>query len=208
MTSNSIHDLLTEVTHTAEMPSEHAIRESVSKYRSTDERTEIARQVTVAARSIINALDAGLPDQATAHAADVAENLAEFTRAGAAPVELPERGWGGRTDDHRPRPRSASAPLQELLRGATEGEIRARDLDALALRSGMSAEDRTKWRADVLAEARKIKRTFATGAQGGARAMADEAADRLGADLVEPEPVDPADGIDDPAELAAMVRRH
>lgn len=214
MSDNTIRTLLDNVVTTGRAPDHTAVRAAITKYSSVRERREIEKKVRHAALRIVNALDAGLPDQAAEHAADIGEACAAHTAAGAGAdldpralaAEVPHADSVAAMSRVPGRSKTAAEPLRALLRDAAHGGLRARDLDALSLKS-MSAEERTRWRAEVVGEASQIRKHFAAGNQAEARALADEAAERLGSDLTEPEHVDPAEGITDPRELAAMLPR-
>lgn len=210
MTENTIATLLEHVVETGRVPDHVDVRGAITRFGSVRERREIEQKVRVAAKRIVNALDSNLPAQAAQHAADVAEALAAHTAAGAAESgdEQWQRGWTRQHSPDGPPTRSkATEPLRALLRGATRGEVRARDLDALSLREGMSADERAQWRQDVLSEARNVQRVYRAGDQAAARGLADRAAAQLGVDMTEPEVEDPAEGISDPRELAALLPR-
>lgn len=212
MTENTIRALLDDVVRTGRVPDYVTVRAAITKYSSVAERREIEKRVRIAAAKIVNALDSNLPDAAAEHAADIGESLSVHTAAGGPSprdlaAEVPRADSVAAMSRVPGRSRIAAEPLRELLRGATQRGLRAAELDTLSTRPGLTGEERTRWRAEVVAAANEVQRVFASGNQGKARALADEHAGRLGAELIEPEHTDPHADITDPRQLAALLPR-
>lgn len=207
---NQIGNLLAEVLATGKVPTVTAVADVVDRGTSTTDRHAARTKIYRAAKQIVQALDSGLPDQAEQLVTDTADELGEFTSGGDTshnPRELADKISAEQHTRKPAGPKPDIAPLRELLTLATRNGLAASDLDKVRTRTGATAEQVQQWRSDVLADARKINQAYAAGNQGLARRMAAEAAVEHSDLLAAPERVDPAEGVDDPRELAALVSR-
>ena len=102
--------------------------------------------------------------------------------------------------------RKTVAPLAELLALAGKGDgVDMREVDRLALREGVSAEERNAWRQKVAAAGRRVATIYKSGALQNSRVVAQAAADELGDVLAPPRHVDPLADVDDPRQLADAI---
>lgn len=207
---NKIAKLLEQVRTTAQLPDPADVADVIDRGTTVQEKRQAREQVMRAAKRIVNALDAGLPDQARSLAEDTAEGLAHLTKDGGdehTARALAERITATEASGER-RNRPSSAPLRNtILTGANTGGIRADDLDEFELDRNATDEQRAAWREQVLETSRQVSRLHAAGDLAGARRLAAERAlDHAGMlDVVEHR--DPLADVDDPRLLADAIRR-
>ncbi|WP_232667893.1 hypothetical protein [Pseudonocardia sp. TRM90224] len=209
---NAIAQLLSEIVATGQVPTDEAIAEVVTKGRSVAARREARQRIRNTARRIVNALDSGLPDQAGQLAEDVGEDLAGFTSGGGGndPRSLAEKVGRPKYSEDRPKQdRSHVAQLQDLLRSRIRVGVTSDDLTTVQLRDDATPAQRAEWADQVKTASRRIANAYQGGQQGLARELTSEYAAKY-SDLVAPtgERRDPNEHVDDPRELAALVRRN
>jgi hypothetical protein len=103
--------------------------------------------------------------------------------------------------------RQRAAPLRELLQMIAHGQtLTDKDLDALSLRPDLDDAGRAEFRKKLVSRSARIESMARGGDYGNARAAAAQYSAELGDALAGPRREDPAEGVEDPRELADLIR--
>jgi hypothetical protein len=225
---NQIESLLREVASGGDMPDTERISRTL-RHGSHNARQDAKKGIRIAAKKV-RALVTGAADSddldgdvreliettatkfANLTTADPDAEMPRTAKQLADAVRERQAESGGDREKRLAKARAerdVRRPLVEILRGAGKGGgVDPRDLDALALRAGMTDEEKQRWRSKVDLAGQRVATIWKSGAQGNAMVAADKAAAEL-ADALAPGAAshrDPHADTRDPRALADAVR--
>jgi hypothetical protein len=205
--SDSVRELLDGVLASGAVPDDREIRSAIAKYGSVAELNDQHRRLRQACKSVANALDAGLADQARRYADDVVESFGGPSARELA-ADVPRMSQRAYNAERRPAAnRENVQELHSLLVSRVKGRVTPEDLDYLHTRPDASEAELKGWRKAVLAASGAVGERWASGNQAEARRLAREHAEELAGMLAAPEHRDPLEHETDPRVLAAAVPR-
>ena len=216
MSTNAIRELLEGVAATGELPTEADIAAALPSTSSASGRAGDKRGLLTAARKV-RALR-GPHSESDDPAAEIDEVIAgveeKFSPGLAGRMADQVRGARDNSTaaieqrrQQAQRQRKTVEPLVEILKLAgPAGGVDMAEVDQLALRDDVTAEQRQQFRTHVAAAAKRVSTVHRSGAQGPARQIAEQAANELGGVLAPVVHRDPHGDLDDPHELANVIR--
>lgn len=176
-------------------------------------RDTARRQILLASRKIVDALDDGREQEARDLAESVVDRYRDLTDTEPRPWnpdDLPARGVGTGHTDKAPAEPEHHGALRQLFEAAARGEtVTPEQIEALPVRRHFRGDDLSVWREHIATACRVITDRRSEGKEAS-RALVDaevrELAEPLATAAQQREPVGRHDHLD-PHELAAQIPR-